>query len=61
MDKQFKLVSGDGKPSVTWYVNTKFGNDSNDGLSPETAFCTREQAYNMCAVKGDVIYIVRRL
>jgi len=38
-----------------WYVDEKYGNDSNDGLSPETAFATREHAEIMAAVKGDVI------
>ena len=35
---------------TTYFVDPKYGSDANDGLTPETAFATREHAEAICEV-----------
>jgi hypothetical protein len=44
-----------------WYfVDEEWGKDSNDGLSPETAFKTRQAAIDACkGISGEIIFILK--
>lgn len=44
---------------TTYFVDPKYGSDANDGLTPETAFATREHAWEICAVPAETESIIK--
>ena len=43
---------------TTYFVNPKYGSDANDGLTPETAFATRDHALVICDVPSQTEIII---